>query len=82
MSWSTQAPRVGPVQTTFSDDYPQTGIKYTVQQGDSIATIAKKTGAKEQDIINANKIADRNRIQLGQTLKEPNAAAQTRPSDV
>jgi LysM repeat protein len=59
------------VQTTFSDDYVKEGVSYTVQKGDTLALIAKKTGAKQQDIINANKIADPARIVVGQTLFIP-----------
>jgi LysM repeat protein len=59
------------VQTTFAEDYAKDGISYTVQKGDSLAGIAKKTGAKQQDIINANKISDPSRIAVGQTLFIP-----------
>jgi LysM repeat protein len=59
------------VQTEFSEDYPKEGVKYTVQKGDSLATIAKKFGARQQDIINANKLPDASRIQVGQTLFIP-----------
>lgn len=59
------------VQTTFSENYAKEGISYTVQKGDTIAEIAKKTGAKQQDIINANKISDPSRITVGQTLFIP-----------
>ena len=59
------------VQTNFSEDYAKDGVSYTVQKGDSIAVIAKKTGAKQQDIINANKISDPSRIVVGQTLFIP-----------
>ena len=59
------------VQTNFADDYPKEGISYTVQKGDSLASIAKKTGAKQQDIINANKLSDPSRIAVGQTLFIP-----------
>jgi LysM repeat protein len=57
--------------TTFGDDYPKEGVSYTVQKGDSLASITKKTGAKQQDIINANKITDPSRITVGQTLFIP-----------
>ena len=57
----------------FTEDYPKEGIKYTVQKGDSLASIAKKTGAKQQDIINANKLSDPSRITVGQTLFIPGA---------
>lgn len=58
---------------TFTEDYPKEGIKYTVQKGDTIAVIAKKTGAKQQDIINANKLSDPSRITVGQPLFIPGA---------
>lgn len=58
-------------QIDFSENYPKEGVSYKVQKGDSIATIAKKTGAKQQDIINANKLADPSRISVGQTLFIP-----------
>ena len=59
------------VQTTFAEDYSKEGVSYTVQKGDSLASIAKKTGVKQQDIINANKISDPSRIAVGQTLFIP-----------
>lgn len=66
----SQATRA-PVQTTFSDDYSKVGVSYTVQRGDTLAEIAKKTGAKLQDIVNANKISDPSHITVGQTLFIP-----------
>ena len=62
-----------PVQTAFAEDYAKEGVSYTVQKGDSLALIAKKTGAKQQDIINANKLSDPSRITAGQTLFIPNS---------
>lgn len=59
------------VQTSFAEDYPKEGVSYTVQKGDTIAEIAKKTGAKQQDIVNANKLSDPSRIMVGQTLFIP-----------
>jgi LysM repeat protein len=56
---------------TFTDDYPKEGVSYTVQKGDTLSSIAHKTGAKMQDIINANKIVDPTRLQAGQTLFIP-----------
>jgi LysM repeat protein len=61
------------VQATFSDEYAKEGASYTVQKGDTLALIAKKNGARVQDIINANKISDPSRIVVGQTLFIPNA---------
>jgi LysM repeat protein len=51
--------------------YPKEGVSYTVQKGDTVGLIAKKTGAKAQDIIDANKLADPSRIQAGQVLFVP-----------
>jgi LysM repeat protein len=69
---TTRSPATATVrQTTFSDDFPKESINYTVQKGETLAVIAKKTGAKQQDIINANKIADPSHIQVGQTLIIP-----------
>ncbi len=56
---------------TFTDDYPKEGVSYTVQRGDTLSSIAHKTNARMQDIINANKIADPTRLQAGQTLFIP-----------
>lgn len=66
-----QAPRAA-VQTSFSEDYAKQGTSYTVQKGDTLALIAKKTGARMQDIVNANKLSDPSRIVVGQSLFIPN----------
>ncbi len=55
----------------FGEDYPKEGVSYTVQKGDTLATIARKTGARQQDIINANRLSDPSRITVGQTLFIP-----------
>ena len=55
----------------FTEAYPKEGVSYTVQRGDTLSSIAHKTGGKMQDIINANKIADPTRLQVGQTLFIP-----------
>ena len=60
------------VQSAFADDYAKEGVSYTVQKGDTLALIAKKTGARVQDIVNANKIGDPSKIVAGQTLFIPN----------
>jgi LysM repeat protein len=57
--------------TTFSDDFPKEGVPHVVQTGESLSSIARKHGAKQQDIINANKITDASKIQVGQTLFIP-----------
>jgi LysM repeat protein len=61
------------VQSSFNEDYAKEGVSYTVQKGETLAVIAKKTGARVQDIVNANKISDPSRIVVGQTLFIPNA---------
>jgi LysM repeat protein len=59
------------VQTTFSENFPAEGISYTVQKGDTLSTIARNTGAKLSDIINANKIVDPTKVRVGDTLFIP-----------
>ena len=59
------------VQTTFSEDFSKEGVNYTVQTGDTLAVIARKNNARQQDIINANKITDPSKIRVGQTLFIP-----------
>lgn len=54
-----------------AEDYPKEGIRYTVQKGDTLAEIARRLGAKQQDIINANQISDPSRIVVGQSLFIP-----------
>ncbi len=71
MNAALAGPARGAAETGFSADFPKTGVSYTVAKGDTLALIAKKTGAKVQDIINANKISDPGRIQAGQTLFIP-----------
>ncbi|MFM9031649.1 MAG: LysM peptidoglycan-binding domain-containing protein [Opitutaceae bacterium] len=56
---------------TFAEDFPKEGVSYKVQKGDTLATIARKTGARQQDIINANRLTDPSRITVGQTLFIP-----------
>ncbi len=60
-----------PAKPAFGDSYPKEGVNYTVQKGDTVGLIAKKTGAKAQDIIDANKLLDPSRIQSGQVLFVP-----------
>jgi len=64
------APASAP-KADFGSAYPREGVSYTVLKGDSLGAIAKKTGAKAQDIIDANKLADPSRIQAGQVLFVP-----------
>ncbi len=57
----------------FSDNFPKTGVAYTVKSGDTLSGIAKKFNANIRDIQNANKIADPRSLQAGQTLFIPQA---------
>jgi LysM repeat protein len=60
-----------PAKPAFGEAYPKQGVSYTVQKGDTVGLIAKRTGAKAQDIIDANKLLDPSRIQAGQVLFIP-----------
>jgi LysM repeat protein len=63
-----------PVTTpTFTENYSKEGVSYTVQRGDTLSSIAQKNNARVQDIVNANKITDPTKIQVGQTLFIPQA---------
>ncbi len=68
---STAAAPAPAAKTEFGTAYPKEGISYTVVKGDSLGLIAKKTGSKSQDIIDANKLLDPSRIQVGQVLFIP-----------
>jgi len=67
---AAQLPAPAP-KAAFGESYPKQGVSYTVLKGDSIGLIAKKTGAKSQDIIDANKLMDPSKIQAGQVLFVP-----------
>lgn len=70
-SGASSAPATSAAPVTFSDNFPKEGISYTVQKGDSLGAIARKTGAKAQDIVNANKLAEPDKLAPGQTLFIP-----------
>ncbi len=55
----------------FTDNYPKTGITYTVQSGDTLSSIATKYNSTTKDIQNANKISDPKQLQVGQILFLP-----------
>jgi LysM repeat protein len=67
---AAQAQAAAP-RPVFGEAYSKEGVSYTVLKGDSIGVIAKKTGARPQDIIDANKLMDPSRIQAGQVLFIP-----------
>jgi LysM repeat protein len=54
---------------------PRTGwISYTVQQGDTIGTLAAQTGVSIQDLVAANCLANADIITVGQVIYLPNTA--------
>lgn len=57
--------------TTFSEDYPKSGITYTVQSGDSISKIARKNNSRIKWIQDANKISDPSKLQVGDEIFIP-----------
>lgn len=60
------------VKTIFDmSGIPETGIPYTVQPGDNIATIAKKLNSRQDWIQNFNKISDPRLLQVGQVIYVP-----------
>jgi nucleoid-associated protein YgaU len=67
---AAQPPAAAPAKA-FGDAYSKDGLSYTVQKGDSLGGIARKTGGKAQEIIDANKLTDPSRIQAGQILFIP-----------
>ena len=58
--------------THFADDYPKTGITYTVRSGDTLSKIARAHGSTIKHIQNANKIVNPARdLQVGQSIFIP-----------
>ena len=56
----------------FSEDYPETGITYTVRSGDTLSKIAREHGSTIKHIQNANKIVNPARdLQVGHTIFIP-----------
>lgn len=67
------AQRAAITTPTFTDDFPKEGGQYTVQKGDTLSSIATRTNTSVKDIVNANRITDPTKIQVGQTLFIPGA---------
>lgn len=63
-------PQVG-TTVQFSEDYPQEGIAYTVQPGDTLSAIARRHNSTVRDIQNANRIARPSDLQAGRTIFIP-----------
>lgn len=64
-----------PLNTTPSapDATPVDGVEYTVRGGDTLYTIATRNGVTVQAIINANTLANPDRLTIGQVLIIPNS---------
>ncbi len=61
-----------PLPTTFTEDYPKTGVPYVVKSGDTLSKIAKENNSKIKWIQDANKITDINKgLQIGTKLFIP-----------
>ena len=61
------------IRRTFDNNYPQVGIEYVVQPGETLSKIAAKLNSKVDWIQNANTIADPRRVQAGRRLWIPQA---------
>jgi len=68
---AASASAIPPSKAEYNQTYSKEGVSYTVEKGDSLGGIARKTGSKSQDIIAANKLTDPSRIQVGQVLFIP-----------
>jgi len=58
----------------FSDNFPRTGISYTIQKGDTLSAIARRYDASVDDIRNANHISDPSKLMPGQVIFIPQKA--------
>ncbi len=63
-----EIPTATPVPTGLR---PGTVISYTIQTGDVLSLIAERFGARLDDVMTINGIADPNNIQVGVTIKIP-----------
>lgn len=56
----------------FPDDYPKTGLTYTVRAGDTLTAIARRYGSAVKHIQHANKIANPSSdLRVGETIFIP-----------
>ena len=69
------APADKPAQQATAPEEAPKAAQYTVQSGDTLYKIAKKFSISSKDIIRANNIKDASKLQIGQTLVIPAAAA-------
>ena len=56
---------------TFPNNFPENGIAYTIQNGDTLTKIARMHGSKIQWIQNANRITNPRNLKLGTKLFIP-----------
>ncbi len=56
---------------TVDQEKTVTYKSYAVKSGDTLSTIAKKYGTTVNDIMQINRIADKNRIYVGQKIYIP-----------
>ena len=72
----------GGARTASPDARPGSGGVYTVRQGDTLHSIAKRMGATEAELIERNGLKSRHRIRVGQKLYLPGSpgAAQASPA--
>jgi LysM repeat protein len=68
---ATPGPNSVPVPRTFSSEFPQTGVKYTVKSGDNLTKIASQNNSTVDYIKNANKITDDRSLKVGQVIFLP-----------
>ncbi|MGF1482807.1 MAG: LysM peptidoglycan-binding domain-containing protein [Opitutales bacterium] len=55
----------------FDDDFPRSGVEYTVQSGDTLSALAQRFNSTVRYIQNANRIADPSKLHVGRTLFIP-----------
>ena len=73
------APLPAPVESTVYTplEVPPGGLRYTVQSGDTLSTIATRYGVSWQTLANANSLGEFSVLQIGQTLYLPGSGVST-----
>jgi LysM repeat protein len=67
----TEAAQIEPTAVPPATEEPLTGEYYTVQPGDTLSTIAAKTGVSEEEIMDANNMSNANVLVAGQDIFIP-----------
>lgn len=57
--------------STFTDNFPKTGVEYIVQPGDTLSAIASRHNSTIQYIVDANQISRPNALKVGRKLFIP-----------